>query len=367
MAAGPVIPDFGEGSDCVTENHTFCTDWVRDNWDAGAAAGPRRAHRADGDRGRRSASRSRSAPRCSRTACGYSSGPSRVASAVDLHDPEPRALPAARPHHRADGDDGRDRARRLHAPDPLPEHPRRAAFGAAGCARGRARDGPDAPRRRSSGWSCRSRCRRSSPGCASLSSRRSRSRRWPRFVVSEGARLPDLRARCREYFKTEIIAAGALAVGLALVADALLVARPARAHALGVRRGGVIVADLECLRRRARVHRRPARADPARRPGEHLVLSGGGARRRARDRAAARRRARPPPPRLVPRGQRRERRPRAAEPRGDRLRDHLHRDRLREHAGRAGRARRAADPDERLRRGRRGRAPTRSRQRAGWA
>ena len=33
MAAGPVIPDFGEGSDCVVENRTFCTDWVRENWD----------------------------------------------------------------------------------------------------------------------------------------------------------------------------------------------------------------------------------------------------------------------------------------------------------------------------------------------
>jgi len=30
---GPVIPDFGEGSDCVTENRFFCTDWVRENWD----------------------------------------------------------------------------------------------------------------------------------------------------------------------------------------------------------------------------------------------------------------------------------------------------------------------------------------------
>ena len=31
-AGGPVIPDFGEGSACVTENRLFCTDWVRDNW-----------------------------------------------------------------------------------------------------------------------------------------------------------------------------------------------------------------------------------------------------------------------------------------------------------------------------------------------
>jgi osmoprotectant transport system permease protein len=28
----PVIPDFGEGSDCVVENRLFCPDWVRDNW-----------------------------------------------------------------------------------------------------------------------------------------------------------------------------------------------------------------------------------------------------------------------------------------------------------------------------------------------
>ena len=33
MAAEPVIPDFGEGSACVTQNRTFCTDWVRENWD----------------------------------------------------------------------------------------------------------------------------------------------------------------------------------------------------------------------------------------------------------------------------------------------------------------------------------------------
>ena len=31
--AEPVIPDFGEASDCVAENRFFCTDWVRENWD----------------------------------------------------------------------------------------------------------------------------------------------------------------------------------------------------------------------------------------------------------------------------------------------------------------------------------------------
>ena len=33
MSSEPVIPDFGEGSDCVTQNRTFCMDWVRENWD----------------------------------------------------------------------------------------------------------------------------------------------------------------------------------------------------------------------------------------------------------------------------------------------------------------------------------------------
>ncbi len=30
--SGPVIPDFGEGSTCVVQNRVFCPDWVRDNW-----------------------------------------------------------------------------------------------------------------------------------------------------------------------------------------------------------------------------------------------------------------------------------------------------------------------------------------------
>jgi len=31
-AAGPVIPNFGKGSACVTGDHLFCWDWVRDHW-----------------------------------------------------------------------------------------------------------------------------------------------------------------------------------------------------------------------------------------------------------------------------------------------------------------------------------------------
>ena len=32
MAAPPVIPDFGSGSKCETENHTFCWGWVKAHW-----------------------------------------------------------------------------------------------------------------------------------------------------------------------------------------------------------------------------------------------------------------------------------------------------------------------------------------------
>ena len=32
MSNEPVIPEFGEASGCVEENRLFCTDWVRDNW-----------------------------------------------------------------------------------------------------------------------------------------------------------------------------------------------------------------------------------------------------------------------------------------------------------------------------------------------
>ena len=34
MNEGPVIPQFGQGSECVRENRTFCADWVEANWDA---------------------------------------------------------------------------------------------------------------------------------------------------------------------------------------------------------------------------------------------------------------------------------------------------------------------------------------------
>jgi osmoprotectant transport system permease protein len=33
VSEGPVIPEFGQGSECVRENRTFCVDWVEENWD----------------------------------------------------------------------------------------------------------------------------------------------------------------------------------------------------------------------------------------------------------------------------------------------------------------------------------------------
>jgi osmoprotectant transport system permease protein len=38
LAAGPVIPTFGKGTSCVTGDHTFCWDWVKEHW--GDTLGP---------------------------------------------------------------------------------------------------------------------------------------------------------------------------------------------------------------------------------------------------------------------------------------------------------------------------------------
>ena len=38
MASGPVIPNFGQGSSCVTGDHLFCWGWVKQHW--GDTLGP---------------------------------------------------------------------------------------------------------------------------------------------------------------------------------------------------------------------------------------------------------------------------------------------------------------------------------------
>ena len=42
-AAGPVIPNFGKGSSCVTGDNVFCWDWVQAHWGDTLAARARRS------------------------------------------------------------------------------------------------------------------------------------------------------------------------------------------------------------------------------------------------------------------------------------------------------------------------------------
>ena len=86
---------------------------------------------------------------------------------VPVHDPEPRPVRAAGPDHRDQPHHRRDRARLLHAADPVPQHAHRPARRAAGRrSRPLARwASPNASN--CSGSSCRSRCRRSWPGSGS--------------------------------------------------------------------------------------------------------------------------------------------------------------------------------------------------------
>ena len=119
---GPVIPDFGTGSKCETENHLFCWGWVHDHW--GDTLQPALLQHlkltliavAIGF-----VDRLRLGPR--RVPLPEARPADRPLLRLPLHDPEPRALPAARAADGADGDDGRGRARQLHAADPLPQHP----------------------------------------------------------------------------------------------------------------------------------------------------------------------------------------------------------------------------------------------------
>ena len=147
-AGGPVIPNFGSGSSCVTGDNPFCWGWVKEHW--GDTLRPALVQHIELTASRsRSAPCSRSGSRSSPTAAGATEQPISIVVGADLHVPEHRALPAARPVHRTHRHDDRDRARRLHARDPLPELRRRARRRAARRARGGARDGADAAARSS--------------------------------------------------------------------------------------------------------------------------------------------------------------------------------------------------------------------------
>ena len=89
------------------------------------------------------------------------------------------------------------------------------------------------------------------------------------FVIPEGLGRPIFIALREQRFKTELIAAGMLAILLALARRRALRARAARAHPVGSRAGDRhdCAGPLWRLRRRARVHRRRAASCCSRRPG----------------------------------------------------------------------------------------------------
>ena len=116
-----------------------------------AVAGARPAHRARAAR-RRDRLRNRVRARALRPSLPRARRADRLLGRLPLHDSEPRALPAAGPVHRADGADGGDRARVVHAARSLPEHDGGAARRARGGDRVGARLGlhatADVPARR---------------------------------------------------------------------------------------------------------------------------------------------------------------------------------------------------------------------------
>ena len=123
----PVIPDFGEASDCVQENRLFCPEWVRRQLGRRAPAGAPPARQADRDR-RRGRLRDRLRRGARRPPAPQpSSGRSASLSALLYTIPSLALFQLLVPIDRPDGDDGRGRARLLHPPDPVPEHPRRTA------------------------------------------------------------------------------------------------------------------------------------------------------------------------------------------------------------------------------------------------
>ena len=216
--AGPVIPNFGQGSSCVRGDHTFCWDWVREHWRD--TLGPALVQHLE--------------LTAIAVAIGFSIAfalallahrvrgveqPIGDLLGASLHDPEHRALPDPRPVHRHRDEDGRDRARRVHARHPLPQHPRRVAERAARGARGGAWHGPDAatdPERVELPLAVPliiGGLRIAVVSTISIAT-------IAAFLLPKGLGYPIFLALKEPTpFKTEIYSAGALAVGLALACD----------------------------------------------------------------------------------------------------------------------------------------------------
>ena len=175
---GPVIPNFGQGDSCVTGDHAFCWGWVQDHW--GDTLGPALWQHVE--------------LTVIAVVIGFAIAfplallahryrrleqPFGAFSALVYTVPSLALFQFLVPFTGITLDDGRDRARRLHARDPVPEHRHRPAQRTRRRDRSGARHGAHAPAGADCASSCRSPCRRSSAACASPSSRRSRSRRSP--------------------------------------------------------------------------------------------------------------------------------------------------------------------------------------------
>ena len=142
-AGGPVIPNFGEGSSCVTGDNLFCWDWVKQHWGdtlqpalvehieltaiavgigfvlaCGLALLAHRRNRAE--------------------------QPISIVAALLYTFPSIALFQLLVPFTGLQHGDDRDPPRHLHARDPVPEHRRRAALRASGGARGGPRHGLDA-------------------------------------------------------------------------------------------------------------------------------------------------------------------------------------------------------------------------------
>ena len=98
--AGPVIPTFQKGSQCVRENKQFCWDWFTSHWSEHVPATPGRAHRAHRDR-RRDRLPDRVHVRADRLSLGLGRDAGDRLLRLHVHGAQPRLLPADGPVHRA--------------------------------------------------------------------------------------------------------------------------------------------------------------------------------------------------------------------------------------------------------------------------
>ena len=344
--SGPVIPDFGGGGSCVRENRTFCWDWFHDHWGdtfqpallqhikltliavaigfvIALGGGARRPPARAGSRRRSPWSRGSStrspAWRCSSCWC--------------------RSPGLTRDH-------GGDRARLLHAADPLPQHPRRPARRARRTSASRRAAWGSAPARSCGASSCRwplpaivAGLRVAVVTVISLAT-------VAAFVVDEGLGAPIFQSIASP-FNTAFIAAGALAVAARADRRRAARARAAAPHALG---GAPVNDFLDAFQFMG-----DNLSLLLEKTWDHILLSAAAIGVSLVHRDPAGRLARAPAPGLVRRDQRVQHRPRAAQPGRHRDPHRPGRPGLPQRARRAGRARRAADAHQRLRRRRPGR------------